>query len=56
MSAEKAAKLEEQVKQLKEELEVCKEAKTTSDACAALSEFAQKNEVSLSSCHFSVHP
>lgn len=37
---EKATKLEEQVKALKEELEICMEAKSTSEACEALLDFA----------------
>ena len=37
---EKATKLEEQVKALKEELEICQEAMSTSEACEALLDFA----------------
>ena len=51
MSEEKAKKLEEQVKQLKDELEVCKEAKTTSEACQALSEHANKKEEPFTTNH-----
>ena len=48
---EKAAKLEEQVKSLNEELQICTEAKSTSEACEVLSAFAQKKEEPFTSCH-----
>lgn len=48
---ESAAKLEEQVKKLQEELEVCKEAKTLSEACTDLSAYAEKEEEPFSTSH-----
>ena len=46
-----AIKLEEEVKSLKEELDVYKEAKTMSEACASLSQFAQSTEEPFTSSH-----
>jgi len=52
MATEEAATtLEEQVKKLEEELEVCKEAKTLSEACSVLSEFAEKEGEPFSASH-----
>ena len=48
---EKATKLEEEVKSLREELQICEEAKSTSEACEALSAFAQKKEEPFSTSH-----
>ena len=48
---EKAAAIEEQVKSLKEELEICKEAKTQAEACGALVNFAQEKEEPFATSH-----
>jgi hypothetical protein len=52
VNEEAAAKgLEAQVKSLKEELEICKQAKTTSEACKAISEYAQQKEEPFTTSH-----
>ena len=48
---EAAATLEDQVKSLKEELAVCKEAKTVAEACKALSDFAQQQDEPFTTAH-----
>ena len=44
MSEETLTKLEKEISHLREELEVCKEAKPASEACGALFDFAEKEE------------
>ena len=51
MAEANAIKLEEEVKSLKEELDVYKEAKTMSEACTSLSQFAQSTEEPFTSSH-----
>ena len=48
---EKATQLEEQMKILKEELEVCKQAKTMSEAMTMLSDYAQQEEEPFATSH-----
>ncbi|KAL3786829.1 hypothetical protein ACHAW5_009234 [Stephanodiscus triporus] len=48
---DKAKTLEEQVKMLKEELQVCREAKTINEACNALTDFAQKQKEPFTTSH-----
>jgi hypothetical protein len=43
--------LEGQVKSLKEELEICKQAKTTSEVCQSLSEYAQQKDEPFTTSH-----
>ncbi len=43
--------LEGQVKSLKEELEICKQAKTTNEICKALTEYAQQKEEPFTTSH-----
>ena len=57
MPKEEAAKtLEEQVKFLKQELQVCNEAKTMSEACNAIADFAQKKEEPFTASHLEPNP
>jgi hypothetical protein len=57
MPKEEAAKaLEGQMKSLKEELQVCIEAKTMSDACNAIADFAQKKDEPFSTSHPEPNP
>jgi hypothetical protein len=52
VNEEAAAKgLEAQVKSLKEELEICMQAKTTSEVCKSLSEYAQQKEEPFTTSH-----
>jgi hypothetical protein len=57
MPKEEVAKtLEEQVKSLKEELQICNEAKTMSEACNAIADFAQKKEEPFTASHPEPNP
>jgi hypothetical protein len=51
MPKEDIKTLEDQVKSLKEELQVCTVAKTMNEACNAISDFAQKKEEPFTTSH-----
>jgi hypothetical protein len=57
MSKEEAlVKLEKEITHLKEELEVCKEAKPASEACNALFDFIEKEEEPFSTSSVEANP